>query len=428
MKNCSKKNCKITIYMGLFFLILLIHMPWDIISDDAVNLDLELSCFEYFVRQWRENGRYFTDSLAYFFLNGPFWVWKLFDSVLYVLLAKMTAYLFGEELIWDLASCGMILLFPFEYMISAGYIATSANYMYPVFCVILIFFCLKKIYEEGKVDLWQIVCMVLAAIYGTNHEQTGIALTVSLICASVFWRRWEERKRPEFGRILYGVSLLALLCFGISFFSPGHLSRMGSVREMEVWLPQYAQWSIATKLYRGYTSTVAVLLFQRQDLVTVFVAFMAALSLRKRFWAGAVPLFMEMAVKWIGYDHFVVFFPYSPGMPDIDLLENGVTARITLVLSVVIIGVTVISLYRIVEDRRRLVALYVLLFIAACTRGMMGFSATIYASSFRTFTCSLFAIGICGLALMKEWVEGERSWFCGVYGVMGLMAGIGLGR
>ena len=145
MVNGNKRNCRIWIDAGFFFLIFAIHIPWDIISDDAVNLELGLSCFEYFVRQWKENGRYFTDSLAYLFLKGPLIIWKLFDSVIYLLMAKMTAYLLGEEKMWDVVCYMMFLMFPFDYMISAGYIATSANYLYPVFGIILIFSCLKNI-------------------------------------------------------------------------------------------------------------------------------------------------------------------------------------------------------------------------------------------------------------------------------------------
>ncbi len=403
------KKYGIIAYIGLFFLIVLIHMPWNIISDDAVNLELGLSCSDYFVRQWNENGRYFTDTLAYVFLKGPFLFWKLFDSFLYVLLAKMTAYLLGEDVIWDVACCGMMLLFPFEYMISAGYIATSANYMYPVFCIVLIAFCLKKIYVEEKAKTWEAACIVLATMYSTNHEQTGIALTGILACAAVFWARRKKAEgtaKAEFARVLYGELALAVLCFGVSFFSPGHLGRMHSVIEMEAWLPQYAEWSIADKIYRGYTSTVAVLLFQRQDLVTVFVTLLAALALKKRFWAGMIPLSAELAVKIIGYDHFVVFFPYSRGMPDIDLLENGAAPQAALALSVVIIGFTVFSLYHVVGSRKRLGILYVLLFMGACTRELMGFSATIYASSFRTFTCVLFAVLAGCLLLMQEWAKG----------------------
>ena len=221
---------------------------------------------------------------------------------------------------------------------------------------------------------------------------------------------------------------MAVLCFGISFFSPGHLGRMGSVVEMEAWLPQYAQWSLAHKVYRGYTSTAAVMFFQRQDLITVFTALIGVLSIKKRFWAGVVPLFIEATVKLVGYDRFVVFFPYSCGMPDIDLLGNGMASRVTLLLSAVIIGSTVYSLYKVVENRRKLGAIYVLLFIAACTREMMGFSATIYASSFRTFTCSLFAVLVCSLLLIGEWVEGVKDPFREACPVIGFIAGIALGR
>ena len=402
MVNGNKRNCRIWIDAGFFFLIFAIHIPWDIISDDAVNLELGLSCFEYFVRQWKENGRYFTDSLAYLFLKGPLIIWKLFDSVIYLLMAKMTAYLLGEEKMWDVVCYMMFLMFPFDYMISAGYIATSANYLYPVFGIILIFSCLKNIYEEGSVRLWEAVCVVFATMYSTNHEQTGIALTGILFCADIYWRLWGKGKKPVFAGILHGEFLLSVLCFGISFFSPGHMGRMGSVKEMEVWLPQYAQWSLATKIYRGYTTTVAALFFQRQDLITVFVTLLGMLSFKKKCWAGMIPLLLEMAVKIMGYNRFVVFFPYSRGMPDIDLLENGPAPWITLFLSVMIIGFTVYGLYRTVENRMRLGVLYTVLFIAACTRELMGFSATIYASSFRTFTCILFGILFCNLLLIKE--------------------------
>lgn len=428
MINCRKKNRGDLAYVGLFILMLLVHMPWDVISDDAVNLELELSWADYFVRQWRENGRYFTDSLAYMFLKGPFLVWKVVDSLLYVLLAKMAAYLLGKDRFWDIVCCMMTALFPFEYMISAGYIATSANYMYPVLCIVLISACLKKLYVEERITLRQGICVILATMYSTNHEQTGVALTGGLICAAVCLGRRERVKKPVFAGILYGEMALALLCFGISFFSPGHLGRMQSVVEMEVWLPQYAQWSTAAKLYRGYTSTVAVLFFQRQDLVTVFVALLAALSFKRKAWAGMIPLIAVTAVKIIGYDRFVVFFPYSRGMPDIDFLENGMAPGIALALSAVIIGCTVWGLYRAVTNKGRLAVLYVLLFIAACTREMMGFSATIYASSFRTFTCSLFAVLMGNLVLIKEWMEEGENQLCRMYLVIGLTAGIWMGR
>ena len=129
MINCRKKNRVDMAYVGFFILMLLVHMPWDVISDDAVNLELELSWADYFVRQWRENGRYFTDSLAYMFLKGPLHVWKVLDSILYLLLAKMAAYLLVKYRFMDIVCCMMTALFPFEYMISSGYIATSAIYM-----------------------------------------------------------------------------------------------------------------------------------------------------------------------------------------------------------------------------------------------------------------------------------------------------------
>ena len=141
-----------------------------------------------------------------------------------------------------------------------------------------------------------------------------------------------------------------------------------------------------------------------------------------------IPLIAVTAVKIIGYDRFVVFFPYSRGMPDIDFLENGMAPGIALALSAVIIGCTVWGLYRAVTNKGRLAVLYVLLFIAACTREMMGFSATIYASSFRTFICSLFAVLMGNLVLIKEWMEEGENQLCRMYLVIGLTAGIWMGR
>ena len=142
-----EKYYKYIIYFIFACLMFLKHVPMDYISDDAVvsAFVTEQSLYENFLHRWYYNGRIFTDVLANIFYRQPMILWKVFDTCIYVLSAVLMKKIFTKDRWQDaLISCGLILLYPTEYLKSAGYIATTTNYVYPVVCLLVVMFYIKS--------------------------------------------------------------------------------------------------------------------------------------------------------------------------------------------------------------------------------------------------------------------------------------------
>ena len=77
--------------------------------------------------------------LANLFYRVPIFIWKTFDVLVYVGIALLMSKIFTQNSQRDLlVVCAMILLFPMQYLDSAGHIASSTNYVYPVACLLVI--------------------------------------------------------------------------------------------------------------------------------------------------------------------------------------------------------------------------------------------------------------------------------------------------
>ena len=147
-------------------------------------------------------------------------------------------------------------------------------------------------YQE-KASILSYLVITLFIIYLSNHEQYSITLMLGLASYIFYCFIQNKKEQSVYYRESIKVALYpfaaTILASILMFFVPGHLARMSSTAEQELWLSQYSDWSLATKIYRGYTSTVANLFFQRQNHIIIFclvLAVMAALNLRSR---GIIP-------------------------------------------------------------------------------------------------------------------------------------------
>ena len=57
---------------------------------------------------------------------------------------------------------------------------------------------------------------------------------------------------------------------------------MHDTHEMEYWLPQFADWSFAKKVLKGYTTTVAYLFYTQVELIAVMTGLLAVLSFKAK--------------------------------------------------------------------------------------------------------------------------------------------------
>lgn len=421
--NVGKKEqiYKFMVYVTFFFLILIIHFPWTYIGDDlmmAPGVENE-SLVEHFVIRYFSNGRICTDVLANAFYRIPMKIWKVFDAGIYVVIAMLISWLFTANTYKHVLSvCMLMLLFPFDYLGTAGYVCVTTNYVYTVLGILLILVPIKFVFKDRKIPIWGHLVSILSILYVTNHDQTAMVLIGGLFLYLIYIK--VEKNDKKIMRIISAYLVMSICSYGFMFFMPGHINRMSSTAEMEVFLPEYADWTFLKKIYHGYTATVAHVMYNDVKLFCVFCVLLFLITLHKKSirpkCIGALPMLAMVLVNVVGKDKFI---HYNYQLPDLLVLSKSVWNIVPLLLSIIILICIVYTVCVTVKSRQNKLLLLLLLLLAAGSREMMGFSATLYASSYRTFTFFLYAIILCCLILLDEMSESVKDglWCAGMVSI-----------
>lgn len=416
---------KLSILCLFASLLYIIRVPYGLISDDALvapTVTIQ-TLLENFLFRWNYNGRIFTDVLANVFYRMPIIIWKLFDVLVYIRMVLLLSRVFTKNSWLDLlVVCELVLLFPMGYLTSAGYIASTTNYVYPVACLLEIAYFLSLISHGKHISIIRYPFLLICVLYVTNHDQSGMVLIGGLLLYLIYGIILKENKHIIVNTaFLLGISVASYI---FMFFIPGHIYRMSDTSEMMHWLPQYASWSFAKKIYHGFSTTVANFLFSDIKLFVILSLLIFMLALRQQAYykkiIAFIPLVVILISNFIGTDKFVIFFEYSCGMPDLLPLSKSLMPFLITVISVCSIFYTVWSC---VENKQNKWLILMLLVLAAGSREMMGLSATIYASSFRTFTFFLYSSIACCLIILQELKSYEKNglWYLGL-GAIAAMA------
>lgn len=440
----TDRQKKFLIY-GIFFLLILTHhLTWGVVSDDVTNTTAfgEMSMYDIFQYKYMGNGRIFTDMLAFvIYRSMPYWAWKVLDSLIWTGLAWLIARLFTDnETDQVLAVCMMLLVYPFGFLWSAGYIATTTNYIYPMLAMLLaVAPCIWDLRRHEKLPWYLYLLSGMGIIYADNQDQYAVALCgflfLTVIYLSVCMKRMrggtfsegqgrmhctdgeEEqriRKCHKTAVIFFSVSASVYL---LQWLMPGHIFRMHSTVEMDLYLPQYAQWSFLKKLYEGYSTTVGRVLFSQVDLmilllILLFLTGLTSDSVKERV-AGALPIAFHLLVKTVGYSSWIYVYNYAFGMPEIGPIRNhkdGMKHLAVLIVSILFILSIFMAVLILVRKSSERAAILILLVVGFGTRLMMGFSPTLYASRERTFTILLFAVLFSCVILYNNLRKNARTW------------------
>lgn len=127
------------------------HLSLPVAHDDIIRSQSEFkNFFEIIKYYWNYNGRITTDSLAEVWAHHRN-VWVVVDCLAYFALIILILKIFEK---FSSAFLGLtyllVLIFPFHYWESAGYVSTTTNYLYSTVCFLGIIACTKKSGECRK--------------------------------------------------------------------------------------------------------------------------------------------------------------------------------------------------------------------------------------------------------------------------------------
>jgi len=428
-KYMNEKTIKFCIYLVFSIFFFWKHYFLEYVGDDLImgpGVDT-YSLWENFVWHWGYNGRIVTDVFANIWYRFPSMMWwKVFDTGVYVVLAMLITRIFTKNKWYHaLVVCLLILVFPFVYMMSAGWIATSANYLYPFVGALVVVRMIKYVLEDQKIPKYMYLFTALAIIYTTNQDQTAVALLAGLLIYLIYLHA--TKAEPRLKKTTLWLFLSSVFMYIAYFLLPGHLGRMTgeSTEEMDLWFPEYIEWTLGDKIFHGYTSTVANLFFNDVLTFTLFAGLLLVISLRQKnplkIAVGCVPFLGIALSHYLDKGQFIYFFERSIGMPELMPIE---VFCFPFILSIIMLVCIFAAVWMNLEKFENKLLITLLLVLGAGTREMMGFTATIYASSYRTFTFFLYAIVICCVILfneMEEDPEHKHLWFMGIGAILPLL-------
>ncbi len=415
----------IILFFFCFFLYLF-HDQMTLISDDWRNIvayGRSLAAVKVgFTSRYYGNGRFLTDGLAFIFYIMPFSWWKIFDIAVYVLLLIKLWTLFTDRTLKMLTVCSvLIVLFPvFSFMASAGFIATTTNYIYTIVALLLGITPLIQISKnKPKIHILTFIISVIGLIYASNHEQTAIiGIAVFLIAAVVSGKQLIIDHNFEFLK-LFRVScfylVFTLILFIFMMNTPGHIVRTATTNEITAYLPQFAGWSLPFKIYKGMTTTFAYIFFEHITLFRIYCLVLTAVvfvrSRKKAIYSAmliAVLVFIEVMSE---FHKFIIYPSYGFGLPDFDQFYKHPES---LFLSILILLLILLSILVLRESDRNLCITLLGLFVTGFgTRVMMGLSPTLFASNLRTFTALLFCFIVSIIIMVQNLVnfagDADRS-------------------
>ena len=78
------------------------------------------------------HGKVIIDALLMLLLHLPRYVWVVVTSLIYTLLAYWIVYLFSEmQFKFNMIICLLLCCYPMHHMNTAGWVATTVNYIWP---------------------------------------------------------------------------------------------------------------------------------------------------------------------------------------------------------------------------------------------------------------------------------------------------------
>lgn|SRR5574344_181652 len=323
-------------------------------------------------------------------------VWITLNSLMITLL------IYGIDKIFNIKNKFLLililLLYPWYIFSSAGWYATTLNYLWPLSLGLFTLVSLKQILTNEPINNMNKVIYILALLFACNQEQMCAILfgfyTVFLIYIL------KNKIKNSYFFLEYSLIILSMVFI---LTCPGNQVRM--ISETGTWYPAFASFNLIDKGVLGVCSTVSMELLFNKILIPVFLLVLPVSVFDKsknkfvRF-ISLIPISMYVLFKSIYY--------FNPSIVKIDIFLNvidniGFRPRIIgcVLVSIVFLVTIFTSVYNSFKGNRRYLMVLILL-AGYASRFMIGFSPTIYASVGRTFTFLDLSILI---VLVNMWSE-----------------------
>lgn len=390
MKNTVKKI--ISSYYFPFFLYTVLMMIFHLLIDVNYGDDIffrskldEFTAQEFLTMRYETwASRIIIEGVLINISRVP-WMWKILDTLIMAWLPLAFSLFFNPEKkrIIDWSIIGIFIFFPYDTMRSAGWMATTLNYSWPLAFGLLAIMPLRNSLYKKRTPWYLHVFSITASIYASNQEQMCailIALNVLLGGYLVF----RDKKIPWIAivQLLIGIAsmLFILTC-------PGNDNR--TTLESLTWFPQFMGLSFLQKLELGYMRTMYATIIRINMIFIVFCVLLLAVVIKtnKKLIFRCIAAFPLVAALIMGALAVVcrTFKSAFYQSEDQSFEFGNIIVKIALIAATIAAVCVIVSLISVFKKSVKTLLSLIILGIGFAPSVVLGFSPTLWASSYRIF-------------------------------------------
>ncbi|MTB35409.1 DUF6056 family protein [Streptococcus uberis] len=394
--------------LGIFIVIMTIgQVVIPVMGDDAFFINQSFSVDWLVGRYQQWSSRIFIEAIL-ILISKQLWLFRVFNAIIFVsLLDLLTESSFGRHIKGLFLVAIFFLFLPVTLFLSAGWLATSINYLWPITAGI---FVIKQL--DKTVTAKTLLGLSVLTLFATNQEQVCIAILLILLGKLLFLVVTKEKIHCAY----YLVLVLTMMNVVLIALSPGNQSRQ--VQSIPTFFPEFAQFGLFDKINLGISNTSKVLLVQQNMLMLFFVTLLAVfVILYSKKWyhkcLSVIPLLVVpiniilITLTNNGYtiqafSQYLLEKQSSPALSQVlQLIATLLTNDVSIILNVGFILIFFCILLCLWEMSQSLSLPY-LFTVGLASHAMMGFSPSIFKSGDRTAFILYMAIIYVILSVLKR--------------------------
>ncbi len=408
-KNLSLTFEKYRKYLPFLFVTLVFityHCFIDTNSNDDIyfrDVFTKMSLPEILHKRYVEwSSRTLIDLLLYVPIMFPV-LWKVADILILSSITMIICSLVeaNEKERWY--CCFLVLMYPFKDMVSAGWITTTVNCIWPLWGLLFISLYLKKCIKNQKIKWYEYIICAVVLVFTCNQEQVSVVMLTIVVIALVTQLKKKQFKNP----FLYMTLVINIASLIFIQTCPGNNARFYVEATNRV--PEFFDYTLLQKLCLGLLNVMRVFIAELNPLFWVVAVTLMVLVYKKthhylKTMLAALPVLLLAA-----HSILISMFPvlkeiFVVPIQTFDVKWLGLhTILFLLELFAVIFGV-IYAMHQLLDKwRGEFWAMLFILGAGFATAVVMGFSPTLYASANRVFTYFYFSlIFVCGYCVCRN--------------------------
>lgn len=399
MKNItnlvSKQN-----HIVFFIIFMIVFLNKNFTGDDLYFANISFDSFNEFIsfvysRADTWEPRVISITLVSIFTHISIWYWRVFTSILFVLLICNFIEIYELKGTDIYMAIGLALLIPLDIFNTAGWVTTIIYYFVPIVMTSYLIKLGKKFYCNKSFSHKNFVLGTFACIFAGDSEQLNVFCMLMLI-SYVIYNFYKRNILYKFGLWQFGIFAIIMAVKNIYF----QANTLRTIAETKNWFPEYGTLTLFDKLYLGFDSTFNYLYTHSIWLIVCFLMLILLGCMMRNtkneiYLCILAPCLLcilsETTIIKVVENIQIGSMLYVSSYINAVRVMN-VSACFSLIAFLWLIWGIYVAIQELHLTKEYTYAIYAVLLFGLFTRILMGLSPTLYASGTRTFATFYFSI------------------------------------